>query len=288
MIVGLAAVQALFALLDYHQGMHVVRSGNLLRTLGSFDNTGQIVLLLVLSFSIILVLGYRFTNKYVAPALGFVGAVIFAALIITWSRNGVIIAGLSTTFIVYRVTRDKKNVIISGAIAAILICSVFVARLNGTTNGASTSRSTVGRLFVAQKAFAQAAKSNFLGVGPSNVELSIAWPSPMAPGRPSEEDLLDPRSLPLLWMMEFGILGLVLFVLLSWHVCKVVKDSFTAEGTAVGVCWLVILGLGLADVTFGITYTQPGNYLLGIFVGITLTLSTLRSAQNDPKTPAAS
>jgi len=266
-LVILALIQAIYALLLQLNGLNTVHSGVLTRAGGTYSQPIFLYAIMVVGFPVATTIALNGKSR-IEAAIAFVpAAVCFAALSLTWSRNAYVAAAVAVLFTLWKAKRGIKWFATTGVVVFTVAVLPFLIRTIGPLNSASTTRSNVGRAYVARAALDQIKRSPLTGVGMANVKIEIAWPKEYLAGRRPQEALADPRSVPLLWMMEMGIIGGVLFASLLWGVCKFAWSASIPESVALASGLVGLLASSIFDVPFGTVIHSAGTALLGYLVG---------------------
>lgn len=267
----LGAIQALYSLWLFKQGVNVIQSGTVLRMGGTFGNPGELYTLEMVALTASMVFAVR-SKQPLAMGLWVVcSAVVLSALLMTWYRGGILGAGAAVCAVSYKLTSDKRSFVAAAAVALAVIAVVFFVRVSGGANAASSSRSIYGREAAWSRAFHIFLNNPVTGIGTGAMEIPVVQKVQRS-GGPRQEVLLEPRNIYLQFLGELGIAGGLLLVGWFWGVRNLVQRSSNASVALLGI-WVCLAVSGLTDTIAGVSVRPAGNFILGSVIVATLFLA---------------
>ena len=250
---ALGSAQSLYALFSLFTGHHPFVSGSVTRAGGTFQDPAALypTLLLCLPLAVALAL----ERGPVVLRLLWAGAslVLFAGLVATWYRGGIIGATAGLTWLAYRLTNRRRPAVLTSLALGVVALWTCSSRIAGAANQASSDGSLQGRYRVWDGALELFRRHALTGVGVSSVNI----PTSVGPaGRMVPLTFIHCHDLLLNWLVEMGIGGGVLFVVFVVAISRLVRQAATPMALGIGASWIALLLAGIVDVPFGVCTPQ--------------------------------
>ena len=272
LLCGLGTVEAIYGLVGYFERDHLMVSGTVIRSGGTFyaPTTLSELMMVCLSLSIGLVTGTKRLFARMIFALAF--AFMFAAMTLTWSRGPIIGLTCALVYLIYKVFQNKAAVF--ATIACLIVCVSFVSvvRSHGAVNRASADRSSAGRYILWREGW-RCFTHNWTGVGLASLKLPVRE---QYLGRVTDNFVPDPKNLFIDWLDEMGVGGGILFLLFIFGVARALANDGSSDSIGFASCWLALFVAGLFDTPFGVVSRGPMNAVVGALLGATLLMQRRR------------
>jgi hypothetical protein len=266
-VVCAAAIQSYYAVTGiFHHEMTMV-SGTVLRAGGTFQDPNA--LYTVMLFALPLAVVGAVEESRTLPMSGWLVAsgMILSALILSWSRGGVIGASCGLAWLLFRAVRRPWPVC-CGILVLLAGCAfVLFARGHGVANARSAQGSENSRVTSMRDSLTIFERHPLGGVGVG----AIGAPIPIVvDGVATTEIGTFPKNLLLLWMDEMGIVGVAIIGFMAFGFATVTYRNGTLIGAALGAAGIGVMVAGCFDTPIGVSGTAAGNVLAGVLVGAVL------------------
>lgn len=256
-------ILALNAVYDHAHSVNTVTSGTVLRAGGPTGHPLELAYTVIIILPILIQLSTQLGHwiKSVAWLTG--SSISIACLILTVSRCG-IAAGLAACVFVC----VKRQKLLATFIAFSLICLVVnQVRSTGPENLASTNRSNSSRLLILKSGWRNFSENWLTGIGPGELNMSI--PAEYR-GIKTYKSAQDTNNLPIMWLTEFGIGGLVFLAFFVHYISSVLHRTSLSIRSGMAAAWIAIALAGIFDVPFGTSLEFTPTILVGALLGATL------------------
>lgn len=273
----LGTTQAIYAIYYLTIRHNVMVSGDTIRAGGTFDQPYGVCTVALVCLPIALCLAMEEQRAAWMTLWMACAGVLFAALLVTWLRGGLLATAVGLTWMAYRLMGRRPSVALVGFILCLGFASTMYVRSNGAVNQASADRSMQGRSFLWRRGF-EIFRNNWLtGVGAGSLSIPVKMERP---GTTTYAISVEPKNQLLHWLGEMGIGGGVLFVLFVIGIGRSLRRVPGTLAVGVAAAWLSILVMGLFDTPVGTAERLYGNMLAGTLLGVTLILASKHSVQD--------
>jgi len=237
------AVVCLFQGVAQVGGMH---SADLFRVGGTFQSPVRVSLLLASAAPIAFALALHRPTKVLVMAVG----LIWAGLVLTWSRAPLLGAALGSIYVVWcwqHSARGKLWAFVSTCAVVAIVGFAVIVRSSGPLRTASSTRSTMSRPIQWQGGY-NLFVEHPLGVGPGNVFFDI---KATVPGRGEvSTQSTNPRNELLMLLDGFGILGGFLMFMYAFGAYLTLRANRSAFSWAIGGSLVSLMFISLFDSPF--------------------------------------
>lgn len=267
----LAAVQGTYALYYHKLGHNVFQSGDVARAGGTFNHPNGVYTVMMLCLPLVIACAVNAQSLSARAFWMICASVVFAALMITWYRGGILGAAFGVTWLTYRLTKSKQTaVLVAVALATAFLLAVY-QRTNGDVNQQSSHRSVQGRYLLWHRGLGVFQHHWLTGVGLGALEMPVTVTK--LNGK-KHQVIIEPKNVVLHWLAEMGLGGGILFVLFVIAIVNVIRRHSSPIASALGASWLSLVVAGMFDTPFGTADRFYGNALVGALLGAVLLLCT--------------
>jgi hypothetical protein len=262
----LGMVQSLYAIGYYALSTNMLVSGDVYRAGGSFIRPNFLYPIMIFCLPLAVSEAIRADRKTQRILWCFCGTAMFAALIFTWYRGGLLGIAVGGGWMAFRLIASKRAAIFVTLGLCLVFGASLVVRTNGPLNSQSSNRSLIGRDRLWQAGWSQFLQQP-VGVGLAKLRLHVIS------GRGDKAEYRQPQNIELYFMDELGVFGAGLFLLFAISITLTVRQNYTPTGAGIGAAWIALLVAGQTDTPFGVTDRISSIALLGALLGMTLLLN---------------
>ena len=247
-ISAIAATQAGYAIVYHHEQINQMLSGSVLRAGGTFNQPNSLYTLMIvaLPFAIAgvnLAKSVPRTFAYLAA-----GSAELAALVISWSRGGMMAAAVGVVVYCYLVTRSWRSSTAVLVCALVPIVAVQAIRGVGAANDASIHGANSARIREWRTGWNTFVSHPITGVGVGEFSALVTTKHK---GQEHVNAVEDPKNILILMLAERGLAGAALIGLFVCGISISVKRSLPSPiAAAVGASWVSLLIAGMVDTPF--------------------------------------
>jgi len=317
-VVTLSTTQAVYAMLDEITLKSGILSGTVYRIGGTFGHPGRLYIEMLLSLPLVVVLTVSTPYK-TARFFGIACVLLLlATLFLTYYRSGMFALLITSPWLAWRLGVKTRLVIFTTAICLSAFILVWGIRTIGMSNERSTYRSTNGHFLLMRDGLLNFQQHWLTGNGPGRLHHLIV-------DQPIDRTIpvyyTEPKSLPIEWLDEFGIVGAGLYFFLILSLLESVKSAYyrdTSKNSAYGnvtdcvsptklinvldfsmsshkrftdctiilgitAAWLALITIGLFDTPFGISDCAAPTAIATSLLGALLLPRKNGDSYNVPK-----
>lgn len=270
----LTMMQAIFVAYHYVRHINIIHSGDIVRSLGTFNNAtalyGVFIVAIPLCLSL-LISSQTYQRVFYTACL----ASISVALIMTWCRGGVIGSAVGVIWLCSQYSHLSKRRYMIIVLAGVVLMSVVAVRAHDRTSRDSSNRSIESRQVLFQEGIKLFVKHPFVGSLLSDVQLPVEKKIPYIDQKVTKMSN-HPYNQVLFFMDEMGIFGAIFLCAISLGIQQILQKPRQQLGIGLSAAWIAIFVAGLTDTLLGIPSLDADtmNVFAGVLIGLTLNIST--------------
>ncbi len=269
----LGLIQAIYTILYMRSGINVLYSGTVARAGGTFGYPDGVYTVMIVCLPLAIGLFFDARHSLEKGFWLFAASFLFAALLLTWYRGGILGASFGLFVIFNQLVKKGKAQLITTLLMILICCIVALHRVNGEANRISSQGSIRGRVRLWHRGWNIFEEHWITGVGIGALQLPVNSKSHRNPNITDYQIGVEPKNIFLQWLDEMGIGGGILFSLFIIYIYKTLTKHKSSISLGVGGAWVALLVAGLFDTPFGIGARPFGNLLVGMLLGMTMLIS---------------